>query len=297
MVIVQTHLTETAASMKDESDKQMQDLEAAFNRDQKTSSRKSVKDHTEKHLTALTETLSRRRELFILNQPTLNEAITMKSERRAYPARKEEDLGGPLGGPYEDLMDLSDEDEEEHLEKKKAKSHKKTNATKPKRGGNANPRSNTRALRLGQPSARGPNRPTHEQPQQGPLKRPRQTYEQAPNTSPYKEQSYGNQTLNTNQQADRWQPAARDDRYNYAAAAPAHTSRPPPPTYREDPAGQSYVDEYNVGAEDATHPQTETYYLRPQGRRPFRGDRRGGRGPRHATSGRQPREEGHYEQY
>ena len=221
----------------------------------------------------------------------------MKSERRAYPARKEEDLGGPLGGPYEDLTDLSDEDEEERLEKKKAESRKKTNATKPKRGGNANPRSNTRAPRRGQPSARGPNRPTYEQPQQGPTKRPRQTYEQAPNTYRYTEQSYGNQTWNTNQQTNRWQPAARDDGYNYAAAPPTHTSRPPPTTYREDPAGQSYVDEYNVGAEDATHPQTETYYRRPQGRRPFRAGRHSGRGPRRATRGHQPREEGHYEQY
>ena len=202
MDIVQTHLTETSTTLKEESVKEMQDLEAVFNKDQKISSCKSVEDHTDKHLKALTETLSRRRELLILNQPTLNEAITMKSKRRAYPARK--DRGGPLTGTYEDLTDLSDEDENERFEKK-AEACKKTNTPEPKQGNNSNQGANPRAPRRGQLPARSQNHPTYEQPQQGPSKRPCQTYEQAPSTSRYTKHSYGNKTWNTNQQTNRWQ--------------------------------------------------------------------------------------------
>ena len=49
MDIVQDHLTETSASLKEESDKAMKGLEAAFNKDQKLSSKKSVEEHTDKH--------------------------------------------------------------------------------------------------------------------------------------------------------------------------------------------------------------------------------------------------------
>ena len=58
MDIVQAHLTETSATLKEEGDKVMKDLEVAFNKDQRLSSKKSVEEHTDKHLKALTETIS-----------------------------------------------------------------------------------------------------------------------------------------------------------------------------------------------------------------------------------------------
>ena len=130
MDIVQDHLTETSASLKEDSDKTMKGLEVAFNKDQKLSSKKSVEEHTDKHLQALTETLSRRRELLILNQPTMNEAVTMKAERRAYPSRKDDDP--KISPPIIDaeLTDLSDEDGEERFEKLKLLARKKVNAPK-----------------------------------------------------------------------------------------------------------------------------------------------------------------------
>ena len=262
MDIVQDHLTETSASLKEDSDKAMKGLEAAFNKDQKLSSKKSVEEHTDKHLQVLTETLSRRRELLILNQPTLNEAVTMKAERRAYPSRKDDD---PKISPLitdADLTDLSDEDQEERFEKRKLSARKKVNAPKPRRGNANNQRANPRAPRRGQPPARGQPRPEYEQPRQGPPKRPRQSYDPRPSTSGQTNEGYGNQNQNwsNNRPSHRWTPTTHEPSYNsYTPAPPTPAPRPAQQFYRENPAGESYVvdysDDYNVGSEDATPPR------------------------------------------
>ena len=125
------------------------------------------------------------------------------------------------------------------------------------------------------------------------------SYDPRPSTSGQTNEGYGNQNQNwsNNRPSDRWTPTTLEPSYNsYIPAHPIPAPRPAQQFYREDTAGQSYVDnyanDYNVGSEDATPPQGETYYRHPNGRHPFRGGRRGGRGPRHATRGRQKREEG-----
>ena len=61
----------------------------------------------------------------------------------------------------------------------------------------------------------------------------------------------------------------------YTAAPPEQPQHPAQQVYREDPAGQSYVktytDNYNMGSEDATASQSDTYYRQPTGRRAFSG--------------------------
>ena len=230
MDIVQDHLTETSASVKEDSDKTMKGLEAAFNKDQKLSSKKSVEEHTDKHLQALTETLSRRRELLILNQPTMNEAVTMKAERRAYPSRKDDDP--KISPPIIDaeLTDLSDEDGEERFEKLKLLARKKVNAPKPRRGNANNQRANPRAPRCGQLPARGQSRPEYEQPRQGPPKRPRQSYDPRPSTSGQSNEGYGNQNQNwsNNRPSDRWTPTTHNRAIIAILPHPPHQPHAPP---------------------------------------------------------------------
>ena len=85
MDTVQTHLQKTVGNIKAESDQVLKDLDQVLTLEQQQASKKAVEKHTSDHVAALTTTLSKRREILILNQPTINEAITMKSERRAYP--------------------------------------------------------------------------------------------------------------------------------------------------------------------------------------------------------------------
>ena len=75
----------------------------------------------------------------------------MKAERRAYLSWKDDDSKGLSLMIEAELPDLSDEDEEERLEKQKLSARRKINAPKPRRGHTHNQRANPRTPRRGQP--------------------------------------------------------------------------------------------------------------------------------------------------
>ena len=148
MDTVQTHLQKTAGKIKVESDRVLNDLDQVLTLEQQQASKKAVEKHTSDHVAGLTTTLSKRRKILILNQPTVNEAITMKSERRAYPTNSQtpsvED-----DDTYANLTDLSDEDEEERLAKRKSQARKRVKPTKGKASGMTKKRDDTQAGNTG----------------------------------------------------------------------------------------------------------------------------------------------------
>ena len=148
MDTVQTHLQKTAGNIKADRDRVLKDLDQVLTLEQQQASKKAVEKRTLDHVAALTMTLSKRREILILNQSTINEAITMKSERRANPTTSQtpsvED-----DDTYANLTDLSDEDEEERMVIRKSQACKRVKPKKGKTSGMTKKRDNPQAGNTG----------------------------------------------------------------------------------------------------------------------------------------------------
>ena len=148
MDTVQTHLQKTAGNIKADRDRVLKDLDQVLTLEQQQASKKAVEKRTLDHVAALTMTLSKRREILILNQSTINEAITMKSERRANPTTSQtpsvED-----DDTYANLTDLSDEDEEECMVIRKSQACKRIKPKKGKTSGTTKKRDNPQAGNTG----------------------------------------------------------------------------------------------------------------------------------------------------
>ena len=82
MEIVREHLRADSTDQYARSTKIINDLEKGFDEDQLTESRAAMDIHSTRNLNLLSESLSKRREWLVENQPTEVEAITMCPEKR-----------------------------------------------------------------------------------------------------------------------------------------------------------------------------------------------------------------------
>ena len=309
MDTVQTHLQKTAGKIKAESDRVLKDLDQVLTLEQQQASKKAVEKHTSDHVAGLTTTLSRRREILILNQPTVNEAITMKSERRAYPTTSQtpsvED-----DDTYANLTDLSDEDEEERLAKRKSQARKRVKPTKGKASGMTKKRDDTQAGNTGI-KRKTPqyldDRPEAADNRNAKTKRPRPAERQTA-------QAEAPAAHTTSRQPGRGRPRPSNRRQNAGRNKPTATTTRGQQGYRPqrdtwayqdnrnpdaNPQWQSYQDDYNVGNEEVPYTndgygQSNTGYEQSSHNpgAPFRGGRRGHRGTRSSTRGRPSRPRG-----
>ena len=309
MDTVQTHLQKTAGNVKAESERALKDLDQVLTLEQQQASKKAVEKHTSDHVAALTKTLSKRREILILNQPTINEAITMKSERRAYPSTsqttsvEDDDI-------YANLTDLSDEDEEERMVKRKSQARKRVKPKKGKTSGMTKKRDDPQAGNTGTkrktPQYLG-ERPEVADNHSVKTKRPRPAEKPAA-------QVEAPVTHNTSRQPGRGRSRPSNRRQNTGRNKPMATTtrgqqgfRPQRDTWAyqdnrnmdANPQWQPYQDDYNVGNEEAPYTndgygQACTGYEQSSHNpgAPFRGGRRGHRGTRSSTRGRQSRPRG-----
>ena len=233
----------------------------------------------------------------------------MKSERRAYPSTsqttsvEDDDI-------YANLTDLSDEDEEERMVKRKSQARKRVKPKKGKTSGMTKKRDDPQAGNTGTkrktPQYLG-ERPEVADNHSVKTKRPRPAEKPAAQVeAPF--------THNTSRQPGRGRSRPSNRRQNAGRNKPMATMtrgqqgfRPQRDTwaYRDNrnmdanPQWQPYQDDYNVGNEEAPYTndgygQACTGYEQSSHNSgaPFRGGRRGHRGTRSSTRGRQSRPRG-----
>ena len=115
---VQEFLRADSQELEERRDAILSDLDPLFSTEQLQEGQRNRDEHSDKHLEVLTMNLSHRREMLLLNQPTENEAVTMKPDN-IFPqtVKKSEWTGTNKGNPHDrveaTLMDYSDDDEDD----------------------------------------------------------------------------------------------------------------------------------------------------------------------------------------
>ena len=125
MEIVRENLRRESSLQQVESQQILDDLEAEFDAEQVSASRAAVELHSSRHLKQLSESLSKRREWLLENQPTEVEAITMRPERRS--TKTNETPKELLSDEDDDDADVYADEYEQPAPKRRTRKHRRTN--------------------------------------------------------------------------------------------------------------------------------------------------------------------------
>ena len=114
---VQDFLRCDSKELEEKRDAILAEIDPLFTKEQYDESLICRDEHSDKHLEVLTSSLSYRREMLILNQPTENEGMTMRPDKRVYPQNVKKSV--PSGKTKEatpvqfetPLSDYSDDDD------------------------------------------------------------------------------------------------------------------------------------------------------------------------------------------